>query len=206
MGSRMMHLLIANRLAEQLEIKDKTPLLLGGIAPDAVFPKEASHFFIGETENYTRAIDFDSFLEKYASSGVSTYILGYYSHLIADDVWLKGFYLSWLKNRMNRDEKLYKRYHNDFRLLNGLLLEHYGNRDELLELLQNTTSTQDLDEVKRTDMIKFIPYALSDMAYDQTTIYQDKLQVFTLDQIIGYIETSAEIALLRWKQRELTYR
>ncbi|QTD41840.1 hydrolase [Sporosarcina sp. Te-1] len=201
MGSRVMHLLIANRFAEHLMIEDKTPVLLGGIAADAVFPKEASHFFIGETENYTRGVDFNSFLKKYSSYSESPYILGYYTHLIADDVWFKGFYLSWLKNRMNADESLYERYHNDFRLLNGLLLEHYGNRDELLELLQNTTSVQDLEEVKRTDLMKFIPYVLSDLTYDQENIHQDKLHVFTLDQIIGYIETSVEIALLRWKRR-----
>ena len=36
MGSRIMHLIIANRIAECLSIEDRTPFLLGSIAPDAV--------------------------------------------------------------------------------------------------------------------------------------------------------------------------
>lgn len=42
MGSRIMHLMIANGIAEKLSIKDKTSFLIGGIAPDAVTPKDLS--------------------------------------------------------------------------------------------------------------------------------------------------------------------
>ncbi|GKV54098.1 hypothetical protein NCCP2222_00450 [Sporosarcina sp. NCCP-2222] len=204
MGSRIMHLLIANQIAEHLSIENKTALLLGGIAPDAVSPKELSHYFIGATEKYTRSIDFNGFLNNYDSSIEDPYLLGYYTHLIADNVWLQGFYLSWLKNRMNADEKLYERYHNDFRMLNGLLLEHYGNRDELLYYLQESYSVPDLLEVKSIDIQKFIPHVIADLSYDQGLVIQNKLQVFTLEQIIGYIETSVDIALLQLEQIKTT--
>lgn len=39
MGSKIMHLVIANRIAECLSIEDRTSFLLGSIAPDAVSPK-----------------------------------------------------------------------------------------------------------------------------------------------------------------------
>lgn len=204
MGSRIMHLLIANRIAEHLSIENKTGLLLGGIAPDAVFPKELSHYFIGETEKYTRSIAFNGFLNNYGSSLEDPYLLGYYTHLIADDVWLQGFYLSWLKNRMNADESLYERYHNDFRMLNGLLLEHYGNREELLHHLQETYTVPNLEEVKRTDMIKLVPHVIADLSYNQGLVRQNRLQVFTLEQIIGYIETSVDIALLHLERIKAT--
>lgn len=42
-----MHLVIANRIADDLSIKDKTSFLLGGIAADAVSPKDLSHFYKG---------------------------------------------------------------------------------------------------------------------------------------------------------------
>lgn len=47
MGSRIMHLLVADMAAEKLKIRDKASFLLGGIAPDAVSPKELSHFYTG---------------------------------------------------------------------------------------------------------------------------------------------------------------
>lgn len=120
-----MHLIIANQIADQLSIKDKISFLLVGVAPDAVSPKDLSHFFAGSHREYSRSIDYEQFINKYSSHKHSDFILGYYTHLIADDIWLKGFYLSWLKNRLENDKDLFDRYHKDFRLLNGKLLNYY---------------------------------------------------------------------------------
>ena len=61
--------------------------------------KTISHFFIGEVQDYSRSVDYKGFLNKYSSQVESLYILGYYTHLIADDIWLKGFYLSLVKKQ-----------------------------------------------------------------------------------------------------------
>jgi len=115
MGSRIMHLVIANRIAECLSIEDRTSFLLGGIAPDAVTPKEVSHFFKGNVQDYSRYIDYKGFLDKYSSQAENHYILGYFTHLIADDIWLKGFYLPWLKNRIETNKELLNLHHNSIR-------------------------------------------------------------------------------------------
>lgn len=198
MGSRIMHLVIANRITECLSIEDRTPFLLGGIAPDAVSPKELSHFFKGEVHDYSRSVDYKGFLHKYSSQVESHYILGYFTHLIADDIWLKGFYLPWLKNRMEANQELFTMYHNDFQLLNGKLLEYYGFADELRKILRNLPTIIDLQEVKAKDVEGFIPYVLGDMQYDKEVI-NEKLNVFTFNQIIGYIETSVDKGLLNIK-------
>lgn len=202
MGSRIMHSIIGFKIADAISIEDKTSFLLGSIAPDAVFShedKNLSHFFVGNVQDYSRSIDYKGFLRKYSSVVESHYIRGYFSHLIADDIWLKGFYLSWLKNRMDADEGLYKLYHNDFRLLNGKLLEHYGFTDELRRALSNIPEIIDLQEVKSHNVEEFIPYVISDMEYDNKVIYEN-LNVFTFDQIVGYIETSVDKALLNLKE------
>ena len=66
MGSRIMHAIIANRIAEKLCIQDKTSFILGGVAPDAVHSAEKRNFtfYAGTTKNYTRRIVFNSF-QKY---------------------------------------------------------------------------------------------------------------------------------------------
>ncbi|MGF9976963.1 hydrolase [Viridibacillus arvi] len=198
MGSRIMHLVIANRIAECLSIEDRTPFLLGGVAPDAVSTKELSHFFKGEVQDYSRSVDYKGFLHKYHEHVESHYILGYYTHLIADDIWLKGFYLPWLKNRMESNKEIFHLYHNDFRLLNGKLLEYYGFTDELKKMLSDLPPIFDLQEVKSKDVEEFIPYVLGDMQYDKEVI-NEKLNVFTFDQIVGYIETSVDKGLLNIK-------
>lgn len=205
MGSRIMHLIIGNKIAELLSIEDKKSFLLGSVAPDAVFSyeeKNLSHFFIGEVQDYTRSVDYNGFLHKYSSELENKnhhYIMGYYTHLIADEIWLRGFYLSWLKNRMEEDEGIYKLYHNDFRLLNGKLLDYYGFTDELRKLLSsNFPRILDLEEVKSKDVEKFVPYVIGDMEYDNEVL-NEKLNVFTFNQIVGYIETSVDVGLLNIK-------
>ncbi|MEN2767857.1 zinc dependent phospholipase C family protein [Ornithinibacillus xuwenensis] len=200
MGSRIMHLIIAKQIAEQFSIQDKNAFLLGGIAPDAVSPKEKSHYFEGDTERYTRTIAYEKFIHNYHQK--SDYVLGYYTHLIADYVWLKGFYLGWLKNRMNADNNLYEKYHQDFRLLNGKLLHHYQISKDILENV-NFNTIHDLDEVKVRDVVGFVPYVKGDFNYKKETL-NDSLQVFSFQQIIGYLETSIEIGLMRMKEAGIT--
>lgn len=196
MGSRIMHLIIANRIAESLSIEDRASFLVGSVVPDAVTTKNESHFFKGDVQNYTRYIDYEGFLDTYQSKRNSPYVLGYYTHLIADDIWLRGFNLPWLRNRMEADPQIYDVSHQDFRLLNGKLLEHYGCTDELRSVLSHDPAIVNLEEVKREDVKSFLPYALGDMDYDKETIHED-LHLFTMVQIIGYIETSVELGIMK---------
>lgn len=195
-----MHLIIANKIADQLSLKDKKAFLLGGIAPDAVAPKDRSHYFAGKIEDFTRYIAYEKFQEKYQSLN-QNYILGYVTHLIADDIWLKGFYLSWLKNRMNHDEGLYQKYHGDFRLLNGKLLDHYKVKIDLLDDI-DSIQLPDIDEVKAKDVREFIPYVIGDFDYNRQDLEAD-LNVFTFEQMVGYVETSVDKGVLYVKDQLL---
>jgi hypothetical protein len=199
MGSRIMHLIIGNRIAERLNIKDRTSFLLGSIAPDAVQTKDESHFFKGEHQNYTRYIDYHGFLDKYKSYSDNLYVLGYFTHLIADDQWLKGFYMPWLRNRMETDAEVHPLYHNDFRLLNGKLLEQYGCTDEMRKAIFDSSAVIDLQEVKSSDVVGFVPHVLGDMDYEEQVI-DTPLNVFSFIQIKGYIETSVNIGIMNLQQ------
>jgi hypothetical protein len=195
MGSRVMHYIISNQIAERLSINDKVSFILGGISPDAVAPKDLSHFFTGEVSDYTRSIDYEGFLEKYDTSKHTSFILGYYTHLIADDIWLKGFYLPWLKNRMENDPTIFSQYHRDFQLLNGKLLNYYGVEMDILIEWEKNSSIFDLDEIKTSDISKFVPYVLGDIKFNKEDLEQE-LTVFTFEQIIGYVETSIDKAIM----------
>ncbi|RJE86989.1 hydrolase [Paenibacillus sp. 1011MAR3C5] len=194
MGSRLMHAVIANRIAEALLIEDKPSFLLGSLAPDAVSPKDASHFFTGDIRDYSRSIDYKGFLYQYQALEHEPYIWGYFTHLIADHVWLKGFYLPWLRNRMEGNPEVLQLYHNDFRLLNGKLLDYYGCQEELRDSLSYRPAIADLQEVSSQEVEAFIPLVMEDMAYERSVL-DEKLHVFTMDQIVGYIETSVELGI-----------
>lgn len=196
-----MHAIIGLKIADMLPIVEKSSFLLGCIAPDGVFTvdeKNKSHFFVGDTRDFTRRVDFPTFLQKYSHvmEQHPSYIWGYYAHLIADDIWLKGFNQAWLKNRMKADPNLYEIYHQDFRALNGKLLEHYQCKKELQAIFQSATPIVDLEEIKATDVERLIPHVLEDMEYDKDSLNK-QLNVFTFIQIIGYIETSVDMSVLK---------
>ncbi|PFT25501.1 hydrolase [Bacillus thuringiensis] len=194
MGSRIMHAIIANKIAEKLCIQDKTSFILGGVAPDAVHSAEekgTSHFYAGTTKNYTRRIDFNSFFQKYKAQMDSPFLLGYYTHLIADDNWLSGFFLPWLKNRIENDETIAPMYYNDFKLLNTKLLHHYDKEQQLFSLLNQVAHLVDIEEVSKENVLAFRKYLFEDMLYPEQHLHED-LQVFTFNQIVGYMETAIE--------------
>lgn len=99
---------------------------------------------------------------------------------------------------MEADQELYPLYHNDFRLLNGKLLEYYKCTDELKQTLGNPPTVCDMEEVSSKDVEAFIPYVLGDMEYDKDAL-NESLNVFTFNQIIGYLETSVDKGFLNIK-------
>ncbi|MEN2466122.1 zinc dependent phospholipase C family protein [Ornithinibacillus sp. FSL M8-0202] len=196
MGSRIMHFIIAKRIAEEMGINNQMAFLLGGVAPDAVYPKNKSHFFKGSEKDYSTTIEFDTFLQQYPER--TDYVLGYYTHLIADDVWMNGFYFSWLKNRMDQDQTLLEQYHGDFRLLNAKLLEQYNINASILDNL-TLEHIHDLQEVKVSDVENFIPYLKGDMDYPQEHV-DAELSVFTFLQMVGYVETCIERGVIKLQE------
>lgn len=99
--------------------------------------------------------------------------------------------MPWLKNRLENNNEMFTLYHNDFRLLNGKLLDYYGYTNVWKEELKIPSEMVELEEVTNDDMIQFIPHVLGDMDYDCEDLRQP-LNVFTFDQIVGYIETSVD--------------
>ncbi len=99
---------------------------------------------------------------------------------------------------MNTDEGLYMLYHNDFRSLNGKLLDYYGCADEFRNILSNLSPVLDLEEVHSKDVENFVPFAFEDLEYKSEGL-AESLNVFTFDQIVGYIETSVDLGILKTK-------
>lgn len=64
---------------------------------------------------------------------------------------------------MKANHELLTRYHNDFRLLNGKLLECYGFKNELKTSLSHISTILDLEEVSSTEEMGFPPSLIEDM-------------------------------------------
>ncbi|KAA0955195.1 zinc dependent phospholipase C family protein [Planococcus sp. ANT_H30] len=201
MGSRIMHLIIADKVSKKLPIENKQVFLLGAISPDAAFTRKRktdSHFFEGSLEDGTRFVNYKRFIEKYPTEILNEYALGYLTHLISDDVWMKQVYFkNNFKNRVDADPRLLERWHNDFRKLNGKLIEWFNCRYLKDELVEDILFKSAIDEIKLEDLKKFKEETLEDFIYSQEDLLKE-LEVYSFQQISGYIDFSIKEVIDVW--------
>lgn len=197
MGSRMMHLIIADNVSKQLAIRDKQLFLLGGIAPDAAYAteeKSTSHFYEGSLDDGTRHVNYSRFIEKYPQDIQSEYGLGYLVHLVSDDVWLKQIYFkNDLKKRTDADPQLLERWHSDFRKLNGKLIDHFGCGDLKSQLMESFLHSTKISEIKTENLEQFKQETIEDFIFQRKEL-GNELQVYSMVEILDYIDLATEKA------------
>ncbi|MGB6407618.1 MAG: DinB family protein [Planococcus donghaensis] len=169
-----------------------------GIAPDATYSREqktASHFLEESLEDGTRFVNYELFVKKYSSHFQIDYILGYLTHLIADDIWLKQIYFkNNFKKRIDADPSLLERWHNDFRKLNGKLIEWFNYIGLKNELESSRVPVTNIQEIKYENLQKFKEETLLDFCYSAEDL-NEELEVYTFEQILEYIDLAVNAVL-----------
>lgn len=187
MGSRIMHFIIGKRVSELIEVSAIDAFLLGCVAIDWVIDKEKSHYYSGVTSEYTRHIDYELFYkDNYNKS--SDFSLGCYVHLIADDLWLQGMYLPWLRYMIKSDESKQEEYHKDFMRLNSILINKYDYAQALNDLNVENIGVGTIKDIDFRDFKKLKNQLLLDVSVES----HGNLEVFKEEQIVAHIETCVE--------------
>ncbi|WP_215145866.1 zinc dependent phospholipase C family protein [Exiguobacterium qingdaonense] len=163
MGSHLMHLVIANEMLPELSEIDEVAFLLGSLAPDATTEKGTSHYYAGCHEDLSRRLDFEQYWRDSEDVEMS-FRLGYYVHLVADEIWLQGFYKSWLKEIITQNPEKQVSYYADFDAYNARLSERLGSFDferlkgnkELIELVEKVE--QDAAMTEEGTYTMFLPH------------------------------------------------
>ena len=161
MASRVIHLAIAAELADRIGVKDKERFNFGHVLPDMILGeyevrlplKKQSHFYT-LLPSSRKTYNFYQFYDEYKDRLTDDLYLGYYVHLIEDNIFRKYLYyrVGLLMRRGQREllDELYRDYH----LLNPLLLERYDiklpGRLENLEEMKN-----DLEERPEGELVHF---------------------------------------------------
>lgn len=189
-----MHLIIADYVCKELLVEERGQILLGAIAPDATQVKFDTHFK-GPRFRFSDGTpwEYGRFIMKYKRRISEPFILGYLTHLVADEVWAMKSYFSGFKDRLKNDPALYDRYHQDFRLCNAKLNEMYA-ADELYDALASAVHVPKIEEVDENGVLELKKYALEDFHYPVEHVTQE-LDVFSFEEIVAYIERSAYRAL-----------
>lgn len=197
MGSRIMHYCISASLNQQLHIQDDQ-FLLGGLAPDAhksmSEPKDRSHFMKKDQAGVVY-IDHRSFYNKYlANDNRDPFTVGYYFHLLSDEIWLGDVYfkkIKWLPPEIKMEAK--KQYYRDFRRLNGKLIDYYG-----LELVPLKEQAIEVEEIERS----YLPELIKELQMDfqlADSCKEEALEILGMEEVIHSIEKSVERCLVLFR-------
>ena len=185
MGSRIMHYAIANNIFSKANLGEE--FLIGSIAPDvnksSKTPKELTHFMKiksdGEHEMFP-----DIFLNKYSQT-LSPFKLGYYLHLISDDIWLKTIYQKdIIENKNESKEQALKKFYADFHYFNSRLIEEY----KLKPLKYRPAIVTGVTEIVDNDISEVI----NDLNKDFLDRNQIKSQLISEKDVEEYINICTE--------------
>lgn len=203
MGSRVMHYCISTILNEKLQINDNQ-FLLGGLAPDAYKEKgklkEISHY-MRKDDDGVGYIDYYSFCNKYLIRSRTPFNLGYYFHLISDDIWLKEIYykkIKWLAQDIKTEAK--NMYYRDFWRLNGRLIDYYS-----LELVCLKEQLIDIDK----NDYRLLHQLTNDLETDfnmADTAKEEPLEIIEFTEAIQTIEKTVEYCMENFENIQILYR
>jgi hypothetical protein len=199
MGSRIMHYCITTLLSERLAIRDNG-FLLGGLTPDVHkymgAPKQPSHFLKRDAEGQSYC-ESEALLEKYPlDQAAGSFYLGYYFHLLSDDIWLKDIYYKKIKGLPPEEkQEAQKQYYRDFWRLNGKLIDYYS-----LELIIPDVVPVAIDEIDTS----YLPLLLKDLERDFEaggSAKTEPLELLDFAEIIQVLEKSVACCMDVFKQR-----
>ena len=137
MASCIIHLAIAKKINEKINVDNEKDYYLGAIAPDISKQigksKTQSHFLLN-TQNNTPNISL--FKKRYPTFMYNSFNLGYFTHLYADKCWEKDFLSHIKKNNFiklingafikSTKEDIEKLIYTDYTNLNIKIIEDYN--------------------------------------------------------------------------------
>ncbi len=131
MAQRIVHYLLACRMADCCPAADRQRFLAGSLLPDAyVSPKDRDKTHYRILAGTARMYDFERFRTEYRDHVLNDDLyLGYYLHLVEDAVY-RHFLWSGGYERPATPEQA-AQIHRDYRILNAYFIRTYDLRNEL---------------------------------------------------------------------------
>ncbi len=139
MPSRMIHYLIAEKVAEQVKIKDINRFKIGSLCPDMSLhtdgSKNRTHYF--EIHGDKKGGNWLRYASEYGEQmRQDDLYLGILCHLITDMIWFHEIMETQIRSKVKSKEERQARYqqgYGDFHKLNYLLREEFDLRYDLTE-------------------------------------------------------------------------
>ncbi len=138
MASSIIHIAIAKKVLEEVDVEDRKDYFLGAIAPDIAkqigINRDISHFVINSREDVPNV---NIFIRRYPYFKYNSFDLGYYTHLYADKVWFGEFLPNFVQS-------------NSIRLLDGTIVKMEPN--EITQMIYNDYTNLNIRVIEQQDL------------------------------------------------------
>ena len=206
MGSLMMHYCILNELNKKLEL-NKNRFLMGMLSTDICHlikePKNKSHFMIVD-ESKLRQVNYYDFYKKYRSQFDDSFFLGYFCHLISDDIWHYER-VPMAINKLTPAEKSIAKVKlvQDLRKLNPIIVNEF-ELENTVHLIEELEIFEVIKKVKVDEVnIELLPDMLTQLNqhFEANKEKQDEpLELLCIDEVNNYINKAVEVCYDRLSQ------
>lgn len=172
MASSLIHICVAKKINDRLNL-DPKQLYLGTIAPDLSKlvgeTKLKSHFL----DNNSNIPNIQTFLKKYKTKLNEPFVLGYFIHLLTDQIWFKDFISK-------------KKYANSIKLIDGTVIN--VSEQEATQLIYNDYTNLN---------IKLIDYYSLDLSlfYEPLIKPSNIIKEIPLDKLNVLVNKAGEILM-----------
>lgn len=186
-----MHYVVAHRVTEIIEIRDRKKFILGNLEPDLGSYEDGSyniaHFVGRNEEKETKGFDWRKFANQYRKELLEDdEVLGYLTHLITDACWIKNIRQEYIRKypKSQRPELTTKGYRDMYRY-NSLFVHKYQLANEIHDI--------EGIAVKEAD-IQYKENLLSGLVSDfsQEVLEEVTFEVYPYEAIMAFIELSVQ--------------
>jgi len=211
MPSPLLHLQIADRSSEWLDIENESQFFLGSIAPDAI------HMGENNTREYKRKLHLTT-VDKNISTRIFTalesynglkepfadlsFLKGMYAHVITDHLWshsISRYYLHDLYGSTPRTI-VDKRYYRESEMLENELIK-LPNTEKIVDILQKSNSIAYFDLLTQEEVSKWKDKTIELFSRIQTESgIKDK--ILENELIENFMKLSIEILILFFSNKE----
>ncbi|MBR4085830.1 MAG: zinc dependent phospholipase C family protein [Lachnospiraceae bacterium] len=181
MPSRMIHYLVAEEVAKQVEIKNRNRFKIGSLCPDMSSREDESKHLTHFTEilGEKKGLNWLNFTSKYGEEMKRDDLyLGVLCHLITDGVWLHDVMNMQIRSEVkSREERqpLYQKGYADFHRLNYILKNEFSLQHQLEE-----DRTIELDGLRMDHYDEVLQGLYADF-YQDPVADKSELEIYTYD-------------------------
>ncbi len=188
MPSRMIHYLIAEKVAEQVEITNRNRFKLGSLCPDMSCHKLRTHYF--EEHGDKKGGNWMTFVSRYADKMKQDELyLGILCHLITDMVWFHEIMETQIRSKVkSREERqaMHQKGYADFHRLNYILRNEFG-------LVYNLREDRNLElEGIHPELYDEVMQGLYQDFFEDPAAEKDELEIYTYDISLECIQLCIE--------------